>query len=262
MTWIVSIPLRKGGSGKTTTAVNLAAGLMKRGRRTLLVDLDDQANASMCVGVNPFSLERSVSTLLTDIAVKPRDVVVQTEFGLSVLPATQDLEEVAAGMNATSIFALKPILSDLASDYDYIIVDTQPGHSYLSLSALVASDYALIPLQAHYLAMEGLARIMDDIQKVQHGDVPGSSRGPNPGLRVLGIVPCMVQPNTNIARLVVEQAKRDYPDLVLSDIEVRLSVSFVNASLDGVPLVISDPTLGGARAYMSLVDLVTSRLEV
>jgi chromosome partitioning protein len=94
-------------------------------------------------------------------------VVVQTDFGLSVLPATQDLENVAAGMTATSVHGLKPILQELADGFDYIIIDTQPGHSYLSLSALVASDYALIPLQAHYLAMEGLARIMGDIQRVQ-----------------------------------------------------------------------------------------------
>jgi chromosome partitioning protein len=261
MAKIISVPLRKGGSGKTTTAVNVASGLHRLGRRVLLVDLDDQANATMCVGINPFSLERSISTLFTDIAVRPQDVVVPTDFGLSVLPATQDLENVAAGMTATSVHALKPILQDLADDYDYIIIDTQPGHSFLSLSGLVASGYALIPLQAHYLAMEGLARIMNDIQKVQHGDVADSWRGPNPYLRILGIVPCMVQQNTNVSQLVIEKTRSDYPGLVLP-IEIRLSVNFVNASLEGTPLIISTPNHPGAKAYMELVNMLTTMLEV
>ena len=256
----IAIPLRKGGSGKTTTAVNVASGLHKRGRRVLLVDLDDQANATMCVGINPFALEKSISTLFTDIAVQPQEVIVQTDFGLSVLPATQDLENVAAGMTATSVHGLKPILQELGDGYDYIIVDTQPGHSFLSLSALVASDYTLIPLQAHYLAMEGLARIMGDIQRVQHGDVVDSWRGPNPHLRILGIVPCMVQ-NTNVSQLVIDKTRSDYPGMVLP-IEIRLSVNFVNASLEGTPLVISTPNHPGALAYMDLVDLIIKMLEV
>lgn len=260
MATIISVPLRKGGSGKTTTAVNVATGLQIRGYRVLLVDLDDQANATMCVGINPFALKHSVGTLLTDIAVQPHDVIVTTDFGLSVLPATQELENVAAGMTATSVYALKPIFETLANDYDYIIVDTQPGHSYLSLSALVASNYALIPLQAHYLAMEGLARIIEDIHRVQHGDIPNSWRGPNPYLRVLGIVPCMVQQNTNVSQLVIDKVRSDYPDLVLP-IEIKLSISFVNVSLEGKPLVIADPKHPGARAYMDLVDILIKRLE-
>ena len=258
---VISIALRKGGSGKTTTAVNVAAGLQMRGRRTLLVDLDDQANATMCVGLNPFALEKSIDTLFTDISVQPSEVVTVTDFGLSVLPATTDLEKTAAGMNATSIHALKPILDALVTDFDYVIIDTQPGHSYLSLSALVASDYALIPLQAHYLAMEGLARIMNDIQRVQHGDVLNSSRGPNPHLRVFGILPCMVQQNTNVAQLVIDKTKSDYPHLVLP-LEIKLSVSFVNASLQGEPIVVADPKHPGAVAYQQLVDMIIKNMEV
>jgi chromosome partitioning protein len=256
---IISVPLRKGGSGKTTTSTNVATGLMRRGRRVLLVDLDDQANATMCVGLNPFALEASINTLLTDIAVEPRDVVVTTGFGLDVLPATQELEDTAAGMTATSVHALGPIFEALANDYDYIIIDTQPGHSYLSLSALVASDYAIIPLQAHYLAMEGLARIVGDIERVQHGDVVGSWRGPNPKLRILGIVPVMVQ-STNVSQIVIDKVRSDYPDLVLP-VEVRLSVNFVNSSLEGVPLVVSDPKHAGSQAYMALVDAIIQKLE-
>jgi chromosome partitioning protein len=248
---IICICLRKGGSGKTTTAVNLAAGLQLRGRKTLLVDLDDQANATMCAGINPFTLERSISTLFTDITARPQDVLVPTEFGITVLPATPSLEQVAAGMNATSIGDLRPIMESLDDLFDYIVIDTQPGHSYLSLSALVAAHWALIPLQAHYLAMEGLARIMTDIQKVQVAL--------NPQLQVFGIMPCMVQ-STTISQGVVNKTRQDYPGLVL-DIEVRLSIRFVNSSLEGVPLVISSPSHASALEYMRLVDLMISRLE-
>jgi chromosome partitioning protein len=249
---VFCVCLRKGGSGKTTTSVNLAAGLHMRGRRVLLIDLDDQANATMCVGINPFDLTSSVSTLFTDISANPQDVMVQTNFGFSVLPASQDLERVAAGMTAQSIGSLRPIVEALDNDFDDIIIDTQPGHSYLSLSALVASQWAIIPLQTHYLALEGVARIMEDITKVQNGL--------NKSLSVMGIVPVMVQPNTNMSQLVLSQARENYSDLLLP-INIRLSVKFVNASLEGVPLIISDPKHPGSREYMALVDFILQRLE-
>jgi chromosome partitioning protein len=259
MAFIISIALRKGGSGKTTTATNLAAGLVKCGRKVLLVDMDDQANASMCVGINPFGLKCSISTLFTDIHMRPEEAIVQTDFGLCVLPATQDLEDVGAGMKATSIKELRNILAPIRANFDYIIIDTQPGHSYLSLSALVASDYVLIPLQAHYLALEGLARILNDVDQVKHGDIIGSNRGHNVDLKVLGILPCMVQ-NTTISRAVVDKAKEDYPTMVLS-MEIKLAIKFVNTSLEGSPMVISHPTSSGALEYIQLVEYVIDNLE-
>lgn len=251
MAKVICIALRKGGSGKTTTSTNLAAGLQLRGKKTTFVDLDDQANGSMCLGINPFDLKYSIADLFTNISLKTSDVIQQTDYGLSVIPATQELEQVAAGMTARSIGELRPIIEDLKADNDYIIIDTQPGHGYLSLSALVASDYVIIPLQAHYLAMEGVARIMGDIGEVKNGL--------NPTLSVLGIVPCMVQ-NTTISKAVLDKTKEDYPSLVLP-VEIKLSVQFVNSTLEGKPLVISTPNHAGAKEYMSLVDTVISKLE-
>lgn len=247
----ICIALRKGGSGKTTTSTNLAAGLQLRGKKTAFVDLDDQANGSMCLGINPFDLKVSIADLFTNVSLKTADVIQKTEYGLSVLPATQLLEQVAAGMTARSIGELRPIIDDLKAEHDYIVIDTQPGHGYLSLSALVASDYVIIPLQAHYLAMEGVARIMGDIGEVKNGL--------NSSLSVLGIVPCMVQ-NTTIAKAVLEKTKEDYSDLVLP-VEIRLSVQFVNSTLEGKPLVVSSPGHAGAKEYMNLVDIIINRLE-
>lgn len=248
---VICVALRKGGSGKTTTATNIAAGLQKRGKRTVFIDLDDQANGSMCLGINPFDLKYSIADLFTNISLKPQDVIQQTNYGLSVLPATQELEQVAAGMTARSIGELRPIVEALENEYEYVVIDTQPGHGYLSLSALVASQHVIIPLQAHYLAMEGVARIMDDISKVKNGL--------NSSLSVLGIVPCMVQ-NTTISKAVLEKTKEDYPDLVLP-VEIKLSVQFINSTLEGKPLIISAPSHAGAKEYLSLVDLVVNKLE-
>lgn len=142
---VISVALRKGGSGKTTTATNLAAGLQKRDKKTAFIDLDDQANGSMCLGINPFELKYSIADLFTNISLKPQDIIQQTDYGLSVLPATQELEQVGAGMTARSIGELRPIVEALDDEYEYIVIDTQPGHGYLSLSALVASQYVIIP---------------------------------------------------------------------------------------------------------------------
>lgn len=250
MAKVITVCLRKGGSAKTTTAVNVAGRLAQLGKRTLLIDLDDQANATMSVGINPFAVTGSIDRLLSDINANLEETVISTDFGLSVIPATQDLESVAAGMTATSIGALKPIVQALDEQFDYIVIDTQPGHSYLSISALVAADYALIPLQAHYLAMEGVARILEDIQKVKNGL--------NPELEILGIVPCMVQ-STRISQGVIDKTKADYPEMVLP-VEIKLSVQFVNSTLEGVPVVISSPSHSGAQEYAKLVDILLEKM--
>jgi len=175
---VITVSIRKGGSGKSTTAVNLASALHIQKRKTLLIDLDHTANATISVGIDPSSLEQSINTLFTNVEKQPSDVIMKTKYGLSVLPATEGLEQTEAGMTATHIGLLKPIIDAVKDQYDFIIIDTPPGKSLLSLSALVASDYVLIAMETHYLAMQGLARIMDDIAKVK--------KGLNPSLQLLG----------------------------------------------------------------------------
>jgi len=252
MSKVISIALRKGGSGKTTTAVNLASALQLKGYKTLLIDLEHTANATISVGIDPFTLPSSINTLFTDVGAQPQDVLVKTEYGLTVLPATEDLEQTEAGMTATHIGLLKPIIEALRDSFDFIIIDTPPGKSYLSLSALVASDYVLIPLQTHYLAMQGLMRILDDVRKIKNGL--------NPHLEILGILPTMVQPNTNIARTILKTVQGQYTNLVLP-LEIKYSVKHAEASLIGKPIVIYSPTHEGAQEYFKLAEVVYDKAK-
>lgn len=252
MSKILTIAIRKGGSGKTTTAVNLAAGLQYMGHKTLLVDLDQSANATMHVGINPYTLTRSINTLFTDIGARPQSVVQVTDFGLSVLPATSDLEKTEAGMTATQIGVLKPILDELDEDYEFIIIDTPPSHSYLSISALVASHYALIPLEPHFLAMDGLAKIMDDIDQVK--------KGLNKDLSVVGIAPVKVQEHTNLAQSVLKQVQAEYPNKLLP-VKVRFSIKIAEAALYGKPVYAYAPQNEGAREYAALSEVIYAKIK-
>ena len=132
MSKVISIALRKGGSRKTTTAVNLASALQLKGYKSLLIDLEHTANATISVGIDPFSLHSSINTLFTDVDVQPQDVLVTTEYGLTVLHATEDLEQTEAGMTATHIGLLKPVVEVLRNSFDFIIIDTPPPQVSLS----------------------------------------------------------------------------------------------------------------------------------
>jgi len=250
MSKTISIVIRKGGVGKTTTAVNLASALQVRGKKTLLIDLDPQASATISVGINPATLPYSINDLFTNINAKPQEAIAVTNFGLSVLPAKEELSKTEAGMTATSTGALKPILSELEDEFDYIVIDTMPSQSYLSVNALVASHSVLIPLETHYLAMQGLEQAMKDVAEVK--------QGLNPDLETIGILPTKVQPNTKLAQAVLEEVKAIYPTLLLP-IEIKLSIKIAEASLAGIPIVISDPTHTGAQDYFRLAQYIYER---
>lgn len=241
------VTLRKGGCGKTTTAVNLAACLQLAGKRTLLVDLDPGANATICVGINPLDLKLSINDLFTSINVQPMDAILTTSYGLSVLPSHPDLAKTEAGMQATQVGLLRGMLGPIEDRYDYIIIDTPPSESYLSVAALAYADWVLIPVQAHFLATQALAQAMQDIQRVR--------QGLNPGLKVRGILFTMVNARTNISKAVLDEVQSRYPEYVLP-IEVGFSIRQVEASLAGEPMVIFDPNHRGSIAYKQLAEVV------
>lgn len=243
----ITISLRKGGSGKTTTAVNLATALHQRGKRTLLVDLDPQAHSTLSVGVDPLSQRVQINTLLTDAGVKPEGAIIKTGFGLSLLPAHPDLASTEAGMEATQVGVLGALLRPLDESFDFIVVDTPPAESFLTVGALAASDEVIIPLQAHYLAMRGLQDALEEIEQVK--------KGLNPSLKVGGILPVMVSNRTNIAKTVLEAVRRSHGRF-LYPIQVNFSIKHAEASLAGLPIVIYAPKHQGSKAYLKLANLV------
>jgi chromosome partitioning protein len=242
----IAVTLRKGGSGKTTTAINLATALHQRGDRVLLLDLDPQANATLAVGIDPLALTKHVDQLFTTIDTDPSDVITPAPFGLPVLPAHPDLARTEAGMKATQVGMLRGLLEPLESRYDIIVIDTPPSESYLTVNALAAADEVIIPLQAHYLAMQGLAQALTQVEQVR--------RGLNPRLRVAGILPVMVNARTKISRLVLEEVAQTYPEL-LYPISIDFSVKHIEASLAGEPIVVLDPAHQGALAYQVLAEM-------
>jgi chromosome partitioning protein len=247
MSRVISIAIRKGGVGKSTTAVNVATALHLKGFKTLLIDLEHTANSTISVGINPYILTRSLTDLFTSLDLTPTDVIVKTDYGLSVLPATKGLEQVEAGMTASSIGALRPIVDPLREVFEYIIIDTPPGKSYLAVSALVASDSVLIPLEPHYLAMFGLEEIMNDIKKVQNGL--------NRHLSIFGIVPTKVQINPVVTKQILSQVEKQYPGLLLP-YRIKYAIKNVAASIEGKPLVVYAPTDETAREYSKLAEAI------
>lgn len=243
----IAVVLKKGGSGKTTTAINIAAGLNKKGKKTLLVDLDPQSNATLCVGIDPTGLKYSINNLFNDISLKPSDVIVKTAFGLDVLPAHPDLAATEAGMKATQVGILKGLFKSVEKLYDFIIIDTPPSESYLTVSALAYVKEVIIPVQTHFLALKGLEQIMTMIEQVKEGL--------NPDLKILGILPTMVNQRTNISKEVIEKLQKHYKKF-LFPVSIDYSVKHPEASLIGLPIMLYDPAHNGAIAYTTLTESI------
>lgn len=221
--------------------------LSLKGKKTLLVDLDPQANATISVGIDPTNLAKHINTLFTDINAKTEEVIIKTEFGLYLLPSHPDLADTEAGMRATQIGLLKGLLEPLDNVFDFIVIDTPPSESYLTVNALAVADEVLIPLQAHFLALRGLQDVLDEVDQVK--------QGLNPKLKVAGILPTMVSNRTNVSKMIIEEVKSKYPDL-LYPLQVDFSIKHAEASLAGKPIVIYDPKHQGSLAYLQLAELI------
>lgn len=246
----ISVAMRKGGSGKTTTTVNLAAALAKRGKKVLLVDLDPQANATVAVGINPITTPRHIGHLFTNPDLQPHEAMYELFPTFHVIPSHVELAKIETGMKATDVYALKTLLEPLTQFYDYILIDTPPSESLLTANALAFTDEVIIPLQAHYFAMEGMAQAMEQIENVK--------KGLNPSIKVIGILPTMVNPRTNISKNVLDKAKEAYPELVYP-FGVDYSVKHPEATLAGQPIVIYEPEHNGAVAYMKLAEVIDGK---
>jgi len=234
---------QKGGVGKTTTAVNLAASVAAAEKRTLLVDMDPQGNASSGVGIRPGTRERTVYDVLIG-EVSLRDVLVETEVpSLTIAPATQDL--VAAELELVDdpnrAGKLIDALREIKNDYDYIFVDCPPSLGLLTVNALAAASSVLVPLQCEYYALEGLTHLMATIDRVKNGM--------NPSLELEGIVLTMFDTRNNLARQVAEEVRGHF---FVFDAVIPRNVRLSEAPSHGKPAMLYDVSSKGAQAYLAL----------
>ena len=234
---------QKGGVGKTTTAVNLAASIAAAEKRTLLVDLDPQGNASSGVGIRPGSQERTIYDVLIGSS-EMRDVIVQTDVPhLSLAPATQDL--VAAELELVDdpqrTSKLRDGIESIRGDYDHIFIDCPPSLGLLTVNALAACGAVLVPLQCEYYALEGLTHLMATIDRVKNGM--------NPKLEVEGVVLTMFDPRNNLAHQVADEVKKHF--FVFESVIPR-NVRLSEAPSHGKPAMLYDVSSKGAQAYLSL----------
>lgn len=253
---VVAISNQKGGEGKTTTAVNLAASLAAGEQRVLLVDLDPQSNASSSVGYPRGTVEQGTYELLVN-GVAAASVVRPTELPtLWVIPTSQDLAGAEVelvgveGRETTLRRALEPLLAK--GEFDFVIFDCPPSLGLLTINALVAADRVIIPMQAKYFSLEGLGAL--------HSTIDAVKGGLNPELRIEGIVFCMFDPRTNLAQQVVSEVREHFGEVVY-DTVVPINVRLSESPSFGKPALLYDIESKGAQAYLTLAREVLSRVE-
>jgi chromosome partitioning protein len=242
---IVAVVNQKGGVGKTTTAVNLAASVATTGRRVLLIDFDPQGNASSAVGYPKARVELSVyDAMIGEVALA--DVIRPTEITtLFVAPATMDLvgaELELIGADSREGY-LRRLLDGVRADYDYIIIDCPPSLSLLTLNALVAADGVVVPMQAEYFALEGLSALLTTIERVKSSF--------NPGLELAGVLFCMYDPRTNLSGQVRGEVEEHLPEKVFKTLIPR-NVRLSEAPSHGKPVLLYDLRCAGAQSYLEL----------
>ncbi|MCJ2378469.1 ParA family protein [Vibrio sp. ZSDZ34] len=252
---IVAIANQKGGVGKTTTCINLAASMAATKRKVLVIDLDPQGNATMACGVDKYQIETTAYDLLVEEL--PFDDVVcrQTTGNFDLIAANGDVT--AAEIKLMEVFAreirLKQALAPIRDNYDFIFIDCPPSLNLLTINAMAAADSVLVPMQCEYFALEGLTALMDTISKL--------AAVVNENLRIEGLLRTMYDPRNRLANEVSDQLKKHFGDKVYRTVIPR-NVRLAEAPSHGKPAMYYDKYSAGAKAYLALAGEMLRREEV
>jgi len=251
---IIAIANQKGGVGKTTTAINLSACMTEFNKKILLVDSDPQGNTTSGLGIDKYSLDNTLYSLLLKECYLEQAIVKTDVDGLSLIPSNMNL----AGAEIELIsydkreYILKRILENTRYLYDFIIIDCPPALNMLTLNALTAADSILVPIQCEYFALEGLTQLMHTIELVQ--------KRLNPRLKIEGVVFTMYDARTNLSAQVVDEVKKHFGNDIYRSIIPR-NVRLSEAPSHGQPISLYDPKSRGAESYMLLAEEVIERSE-
>jgi len=252
MSRILAVVNQKGGVGKTTTTVNLAAALAQAGRRVLLVDVDPQGNATMGSGIDKRTLARTVYHALLGLGELSSIRVRAERAGYDLVPANRELAgaEVELVELPSRETRLKAALERVTADYDYILIDCPPSLSLLTVNALAAAHRVLVPMQCEYYALEGLSDLVGTIKRVR--------ANLNPALDIAGLLRTMYDPRNTLSQQVSRELEAHFGDKVFRTLVPR-NVRLAEAPSYGVPAVLWDPSSKGAQAYMALAGEVLER---
>lgn len=255
MGYVISVVNQKGGVGKTTTAVNLAAYLGKSSQKTLLIDADPQGNATSGFGIAKKEQNKTTYDVMVN-SLPITKAIIETEYrNLSICPANIDLT--GAEVELISLPEREKILSvalqEVRDTYDYVIIDCPPSLGQMTVNALTASDYILIPVQAEYYALEGLEQLLETYSRVKNSS--------NPSLKFLGIVITMFDARTQLAHQVEEEVRSLFPEQVFQTIIPR-NVRLSEAPSHGQPIMVYDKRSRGAKAYKALTKEIMRKKKV